>query len=753
MYFKSVLLAVFFLNCLSIAQNSSSAMLTVIASGEAHGMVNACDCQLDPGGGLPKRAHLLKTLGSRENFLYVDAGGFAAGGLYDSYTEGRKADSIRTVQMIRGMGVLGYDAVAVGDDDLQYGVDWLLQKSKKAKLPLISANCFSTDGKPIFPTHVYIKKGSKKIAITAVTTTEKILQTDKKVIIGDPYSSLKKIWKEIVDNSDYQIILSHLGNTKTAELADSLHDCDLLVNGHRKNETSAISLKGDIPVMQFGFQGKSMSFAVFSTDKKFQLEKSGWHIVDNTLPDDSTMLSAINIPSKKEQTSVYDLYIMSQCPYGIDALKEFVRFLNKTPKIEWNIWFIGNIEDDTVLTSLHGPEEVKDEMVWLAIKNLYPSKWYGFLKMRADSIIPTELILKKMSIPFDEVDKWIAKNGNSQLGGHYLRSKRMDIKASPTLLINNMPYEKTISSSRLLKDECEHTDKKSAQCNSLPQCIDDTDCKQKGKIGKCIDKKCVFKDALPFSFSVIIADSTRQHPEKTVIATTEDLFPGAIIEKITMNSNAGKSLIKSFTPEALPFYLFNKDVKLAHNFDQIESGLIEKNGAMVFKKGITRYNYFYKRKLEKGKTVLFIDPFFKEISQILNFIQSDSLLQKKITILPVIYDDPQSDQWGTEEGFRQEEALRWITMEKFFPEKYNLYLGEYAKLPGRSYWFKMLESIGLSNDLFVTKLRANSDILFSYWKQLVSLSVHEPVAILFDNREIAITGSKKELEVLLIEKR
>lgn len=753
MYFRSGFLCVISILFSAIAQNSSSSVLTVIASGESHGMVHACDCQLDPGGGLPKRAYLLKTLGSRENSLYVDAGGFAAGGLYDSYTEGRKADSIRTEQMIKGMGVIGYDAVAVGDDDLQYGVDWLLQQSKKAELPLISANCFSADGKPFFPTHVYVKKGSKTIAITAVTTAEKLLQTDKKVKIGDPYSSLKKIWKEMVDKSDYQIILSHLGNEKTAELADSLPACDLFVNGHRKNETGAISLKGEIPVMQFGFQGKSLSFSVFKADKRLQIEKSGWYMVDNALPDDSTMLSVINIPAKKEQTSVYDLYIMSQCPYGIDALKEFVKFLSKTPKIEWNIWFIGNIENDTVLTSLHGPEEVKDEMIWLAIKNLYPSKWYDFLKIRADSMIPTELILKRMSIPSEEVYRWITKNGNSQLGGHYLRSRRMNIKASPTLLINNIPYEKMISSSRLLKDECEHTDKKSAQCDSLPQCIDDTDCKQKGKIGKCVEKKCVFKDALPFSFSVITADSTRQHPEKTVIATTEDLFPGAIIEKITMNSDMGKSLINSFSPEALPFYMFNKDVKQAHNFDQIESGLIEKNGALIFKKGITRYNYFYKRKLEKGKTVLFIDPFFKEIPQIISFIQKDSLLQKRITILPVIYDDPQSDQWGTEEGFRQEEALRWLTMEQFFPEKYSLYLSEYAKLPGRSYWFKMLESIGLSNESFVTKLRANSDILFSHWKQLVSLSVREPVAILFDNREVVVAGNKKELEELITEVR
>lgn len=735
-----------------VAQNDNT--LTIIASGDAHGMVQACDCTLDPGGGLPKRSQFLKNLGNSDSIILLDEGGFSAGGLYDSYTEGRKADSIKTLQMIKGMSVIGYDAVGVGDDDLQYGGEWLFQQAKSVNLPIISANCFRTDGQPFFSTHIYVKRGSKTIAITSVTTNENLFTIDKKVIIKDPVASLKSIWKEMTSKSDYQIILSHLGNTKTAEIANSFPECDLFVNGHRKNETTAVSVEGSIPVMEFGFQGKNLSFAVVKTDnKKFTIKKSGWYFISKDIADDNNVVSAINFLQIKSQATVYDLYIMSQCPYGLEALSSFVKFLSKNPDADWNIWFIGTVDSDTLLSSLHGPEEVKDEMEWLAIKDLHPKRWYDFLKKRAESQIHTETIIKSMGISQEEIDKWVAINGISQLAGQYTRSGRLNIKASPTLLINNIPYEKIISSDRLLKSQCLSSENKMPYCDSLPQCFDDADCKKKGKIGKCEKGKCAFADALPFNFSVLVADSIHQHPENSIITTTEDLFPGAVVEKISINSPMGNKLIKTFSPEALPYYLFNKDVKLAYNFDQIESGLIEKNGSLVFKKGITRSNYYYKRKLEKGKVVLFLDPFFKEIGNIIDVIQKDSLLQKKLTIVPVIYNAPQHDLWGTEESFRQEEALRWIIMSAFFQRKFSQYLHEYAKAPGNSYWFKILETIGMPTDAFVMTLKANSDVISNQWNELLNLTIREPVAVMFDNREIAVAGNQKELIELLTAKR
>jgi len=723
--------------------------LKIVASGDAHGMVQACDCNIEPGGGLPKRASFIKSLGARDNMLLLDAGGFSAGGLYDSYTEGPKADSLKTEQMIIAMGALKYDAVGVGDDDLQYGGKWLLQKSKAAGLPLVSANCFKNDGSLFFKPYIIITRGNIKIAVTSVMTNEKLFETDQSVIIKDPLISLRLIWKEMSAKSDYQIALSHLGSVKTFELLDSIPDFDFAVNGHRKNEINALTYVKNIPVLQFGFQGKTLSYAtVARAENKLAVETNGWYVISDDLSDDSNVVSAINNFKGVRRTDVYDLYIMSQCPYGLEALGGFVQFIKTSSDVNWNIWFIGSTENDTSLISLHGPGEVTDEMQWLAVKALYPSRWFEFIKTRADSAVPTEVIIKKMGLSEKDIDKWITANGFEQLSGHYLRSQRINVKASPTLHINNVPFEKRITAGRLLKAQCQ-SDESIAFCDSLPQCFDESDCRKKGKIGNCNIGKCEYTDAVKFTFTVVAADSAHQFPQNTVISTTEDLFSGAIVKKVNMNSMEGVSLLRGYEPDALPFYLFDKDVKRAYNYDQIESGLIERNGSLFFRKGIVRKNYFYKRKMEKDRIVIYIDPFFKDISGVISLLYSDSALIKKITIVPVIYSDPQNDLWGTEEGFRHEEALRWLVMDKFFKKKTGDYLKEYSKSPGSSYWFRILDTINIPQETFMTALRANSDMLLAHWKQLLEVSIHEPVAVMFDNREIAVAGNKLELADLL----
>jgi hypothetical protein len=748
----SIMFALILLKVNSFAQKESP--IVIYASGDAHGMVTACDCPQEPGGGLAKRSYFLKTTGGRDSTLLLDAGGFCAGGLYDAYTEGRMTDSVRSLQMIYGMAEMKYDAVVVGDDDLQYGAKWLSEHALKSGLKLVSANVYSSDNTLLFAPYVIVNKNNVRIAITGLTTQEKIVPYNKNIHVLDPVISLKKIWNEVQSKSDIQIVLSHLGQDISKKVLDSIPDIDILINGHRKISTNPVDFINKIPVMQFGFQGKSLSYVKSTVaDNKLLIKSSGWYQIGDAIPDDSLLNERITDALKQTKNgSVYDLYIMSQCPYGLEALAEFTTFIKKLPDINYSIWFIGDVENDTSLSSLHGAEEVKDEMIWLAVKELFPEKYLSFLSIRATSNKPTESLLKTMKISMESIDKWIKQNGKTYLAGHYIRSSRLNIKASPTLLINNKPFEKMISSGRLAKMQCGSTGLTGKICDTLPECFDQSDCKMKGKVGLCVQKKCTYTDAVQFKFTVLLADSSKQHPEESIISTTEELFAGAKIDKILFSSNEGKNIIKSYNPDALPFYIFDKEVNQAVNYDQIESGIFEKNNSFVFKKGITRANYFYKRKLEKDKIVLFIDPFFKGITNIFASIFSDSLLAEKIVIAPVFYSNPQNDLWGTEESFRQEEALRWLVMNKYFNGAQKQYLKEYGKIPGNSYWFTILQKINIPADTFVSQLRANSDIIQKQWELLDELTIKEPVVIFLNNQEILGVNSERELIQFLIEK-
>ncbi len=728
----------------------SDNIINIIAGAETHGMIEACDCYQDPGGGLLKRSSLIKSIIKPDNFLLLDAGGFSAGGIYDSYSEGRAGDSLRTIVTIRGMAAIGYDAAAIGDEELQYGGTWIVNQAKAAGLPLVSANLFNKKGKPLVSTYVLIKKAGKTFAVTGLTTNEKLFSVDTTVTIGDPFRSLSKIWQEMIERSDYQIILSHLGQEKSESLADSFPECDLIVNGHRKSDQNPVLFAGKTPLMQFGFQGKSLSFAELDLmEDKLKIIRKKWLHISPHISDDSSMVAHLKA-EPVESRPVYDLYIMSQCPYGIQALSSFVEFVKMFKKIDWNIQFIGSVDNDTVLNSLHGKEEVEDEQIWLAVKHNFPDRWLEFLELRSKSFVPTASILQKMKIDMDKIRRWAASKGREVLSSHYQRSTRLNIKASPTLLLNNTPVEMQITKDRLAKFQCDKIDNSSDECRKVPECIEDRDCKKKGKIGRCTEnRKCVYQDAVPFTFTVLIADSTYQHPEKAIIATTEDLFPGVKVKVVSLSSEEGKQIVSKYNPDALPFYLFSKEVKQAYNFTSVESGLIEKNGNLTFKEGIVSRNYLVKRNLKKGEMTLFIDPFFPQFQFIVDSFLSDSTVLQNSTILPAIFHDPSASIRGTEQWFRMEEAARWLAVSKLDTQKYLRYLKEYGKSPGSSFWPDICKRAGLNADTVSMHASFEMNEIAGHWELLKQLQVNEPVMLLVENKELVKLHNEKELETFL----
>lgn len=721
---------------------------TIFATGETHAMLYPCDCPKEPGGGLAKRAFLFRSIVNRERDILVDAGGFAAGGLYDSYTEGRNGDSVRTILTLQAMGLQKYDAAAIGDDDLQYSGEWLRNQASIAGVKLVSANCFFNDGTFIGKPYLIVKRGGLKFGITALTSTEKILSISKDVKVENPVSSLKKIWKNIVKESDFSIIISHLGQENAAMLADSFPECDLIVNGHRKSDIQALESDLKVPLLQFGFQGKSVSYAAFRTrGNKNSIAKSGWFSVVPEMPDDSAVSKILNGKTTGKPDNIYDLYIMGHCPYGLEALGEVTSFVNVFPAVEWNLWFIGTVEKDSSLSSLHGDSEVKEEMNWLAVKTLYPSKWVEFLKLRSTTQIPPELIMHNLGIDSGKIINWVNTDGKRELTSQYLRSERLKINSSPTLLINNTPYEKQISEQRLAKIQCAvtHTE----MCDTLPDCFEDSDCKQKGKSGRCTSGKCEYHDAVKFSFKVIIADSTLQHPEESIVATTQDLFPGADVEVFKASSQNGKQLISEFKPSALPFYIFSKDASRDSNFQSVENGLEEFNGSYVFKDGFVRKNYLLKLNGKAEKYVLFIDPLFKELPGIISSVlQKDK--EKQIRISPVVFIEPSNVQWGTDEKIRQEEAQRWLTFEKYYQAKYRDYLKEYSDNPGSSFWIKSLWKIKIPADSFVNKAEnAGLSLVGAHFKNLRDNFIHDPVIMLINGHELFSISNQREFDRLM----
>lgn len=86
--------------CFASEDGNAKPDLTILFTGEAHAALLPCDCPLQPLGGVARRATLIKRYRERGPVLLVDAGGWAAGGIYDEDSDGDgERDNLRTELM------------------------------------------------------------------------------------------------------------------------------------------------------------------------------------------------------------------------------------------------------------------------------------------------------------------------------------------------------------------------------------------------------------------------------------------------------------------------------------------------------------------------------------------------------------------------------------------------------------------------------------------------------------------------------
>jgi hypothetical protein len=726
----------------------------IVASGETHAMLQACDCQDNPGGGFAKRASLIALLRDTSDLVLVDAGGFAGGGMYDPYTEGRQKDSLRTMAALRAMGYIKYDAVCIGDDDLQYGGLWLARQAYYSKVPLVSANCFFREGTLLGKPYVIVKKGNSTFGITAVTTEERMLVADDSIVVRPPVEMIRKIWKEMKQKSDFQIILAHVGEQASRGLLDSFPDCGLVVNGHRKNTTDEfITPRGQV-MLQFGFQGKSLSFAGMVRDSRgIALGRTGWIDIGKDVPDEQVVAKMITFPgtdSLEAATPVLDLYIMGQCPYGIAALKQFVEAVKVFPSVQWQVWFIGTAFIDGTLSSLHGRQEIDDELLWLSVQANYPQKWIDFLEKKSLSAGTTEAMVRGMGFDLSKLKEWIKGKGMGELRNHYLRSMHMAVNASPTLLVNNAEFPYEITKPRLAKAFCGQVKKAPAYCDSLPGCFGDTDCKKPGKTGICVTLKdgrrgCEYKDALVFTCTVILPDSSLTRPQDKVVAGVVDAFPGVKIDTVRIGSARGKALAAVYSPRFLPYYLFDKTIANAPNFSSFESGLAPVKDSYVFKPGMIKPAYLLNRKSMPGSRVVYLDPAFPGSRDVVRNVLKSGAPGKKPKIVPLIFTKPDSAGLSVEDKMRQEEAMRWLVLSRNYPGKYEAYLDLFVSRSDVSYWFVDCKRIGIDIDTLVAQINAGKGLLSDLYRDVSELGMSGPVELLVDNREVVQVKNPKEL--------
>ena len=237
----------------SFADNSST--LQILHTNDIHGRFEYKDDR-EPSIGFSRLKTKVDELRAKNpNTLLLDAGDTTHGTVDITLSNGEA--------MIDLMNVLGYDAMAPGNHDFNYGYKQLLKLKGQAKFPVLAANVIrEKDGKSDFEAYTIKELNGMKVGIFGLATEETKYKSNPKNTEGIAITDYIKASKDAVaalkkEKVDIIVALSHIGidqesEVTTKDIAAKVEGIDLIVDGHSHTALPEGIVVGKTLIVQTG---------------------------------------------------------------------------------------------------------------------------------------------------------------------------------------------------------------------------------------------------------------------------------------------------------------------------------------------------------------------------------------------------------------------------------------------------------------------------------------------------------------------
>jgi len=204
----------------------------------------------------------------------------------NSNNSGPKANLI-----LESLNLMGYDAIAIGDDDLTLGKDFLSDLSKKAKFPFLSSNVIDeASGKPLFHSTLVKEVNGFRIGMFSLLAPEAFIgpeDTRKRGLnIRPPTEVAQAMVKELQPKTDFIFLLSHLGYPKDLELAQAVSGIHVIIGAHTGMNLVYPPVVKNTVVLQTASKGMyvgKLDLTILNDDLSFFFNVSTKRTLENTL--------------------------------------------------------------------------------------------------------------------------------------------------------------------------------------------------------------------------------------------------------------------------------------------------------------------------------------------------------------------------------------------------------------------------------------------------------------------------------------
>ena len=206
----------------------------------------------------------LRNLWGKENVVLVDAGDCLQGDNASFYFN--FIDTVSTHIYPRMVDHIGYDAIVVGNHDIETGHSVYDRVKKDMKTPFLATNAIKEkNGKPYFNDYVILKKGGLKVAVIGFTNANIKNWLSPRLWSGMDFNSLVPFAQEVVDQvrgkekPDVVIVAAHTGaglgdgsllESQGLDLYNSLSGVDFVVCAH--DHRPVVQNNGEICMVNSG---------------------------------------------------------------------------------------------------------------------------------------------------------------------------------------------------------------------------------------------------------------------------------------------------------------------------------------------------------------------------------------------------------------------------------------------------------------------------------------------------------------------
>lgn len=256
-----------------------------------------------------------KTLVDRIRTEVEGQGGYVlllSGG--DINTGTPESDMQQAIPDFKGMNLLGYDAMAVGNHEFDNSLDTIRMQQSVARFPFLSANIVTKDtGKPLFDAYKLFNLGGINVAVMGLTTedTAKVVDPNniRNVSFRSPIEVAKTLVPELRKKADIVIATTHMGHYQNGDhninapgdvtLAREVDGIDFIVGGHSQDPLFEADQQNGTWIVQAQDWGRYVGRADFEfkngqlTLLNYKLIPVNYKSQGEKIPEDKAMLALL----------------------------------------------------------------------------------------------------------------------------------------------------------------------------------------------------------------------------------------------------------------------------------------------------------------------------------------------------------------------------------------------------------------------------------------------------------------------------